>query len=271
VHCVHLVGTDVLGDATGLAGLNIRVANRVKQTGLTVVDVTHDGDDRRTSLELILVILVEVGRDVETEAFEQLALFVFWRNDLDLVAELLAQNLEGIFVERSGCGCHLTEVEQNGDQLTCIGVNLVGKVLNARTATQTDDGRAVSAWHNCATQRRSLSLLVLFAFRTLRLASLARTASTALTEGTCGTAADAATATTGWAATWAVEATGACASARSATAEAWASAAGTGRTWAKAWARCAAGTSRTTWTTWATCAAGTSRTTWTTRATHALR
>ena len=43
-----LVGTDVLGDATGLLGDDVGVADRVEQLGLAVVDVTHDGDDRRT-------------------------------------------------------------------------------------------------------------------------------------------------------------------------------------------------------------------------------
>jgi hypothetical protein len=42
-----LVGTDVLGDATGLARHDVGRADRVEQQGLAVVDVTHDGDDRR--------------------------------------------------------------------------------------------------------------------------------------------------------------------------------------------------------------------------------
>ncbi len=44
----HLVRTDVLRDAAGLAGDDVRAAERVEQLGLTVVDVTHDGHDRRT-------------------------------------------------------------------------------------------------------------------------------------------------------------------------------------------------------------------------------
>ena len=46
---VHLVGTNVLGDATGFAGSDVGFANLVQQRGLAVVDVTHDSDDRRTS------------------------------------------------------------------------------------------------------------------------------------------------------------------------------------------------------------------------------
>jgi hypothetical protein len=43
-----LVGTDVLGDATSLVRHDVGVADGVEELGLSVVDVTHDGDDRRT-------------------------------------------------------------------------------------------------------------------------------------------------------------------------------------------------------------------------------
>jgi hypothetical protein len=42
-------------------------------------------------------------------------------------------------------------VEQDGDQLTSIGINLVGKVLDARTTAQTNNRVAVAAWNNCST------------------------------------------------------------------------------------------------------------------------
>ncbi len=66
---VYLVGTDVLGDSTGFASDDVGVANGVEQTGLTVVDVTHNGDDRRASFEFVFFVFL-VCRDVETEAFE---------------------------------------------------------------------------------------------------------------------------------------------------------------------------------------------------------
>ena len=37
---------------------DVGLAERVEQLGLAVVDVTHDGDDRRTGLEIVLVALV---------------------------------------------------------------------------------------------------------------------------------------------------------------------------------------------------------------------
>ena len=88
---VHLVGADVLGDATGLLGDDVGVAQRVEELGLSVVDVTHDGDDRRTGLEVVLVALV--GAELEVEGLEQLAVLVLGRDDLDDVVELLAEQL----------------------------------------------------------------------------------------------------------------------------------------------------------------------------------
>ena len=43
-----LIGADVLRDAAGLARLDIGVADRVEKRGLAVIDMAHDGDDRRS-------------------------------------------------------------------------------------------------------------------------------------------------------------------------------------------------------------------------------
>ena len=48
----HLIGADVLGDAAGFAATRHSVVRmRVEQRGLAVVDVAHDGDDRRPRLQ----------------------------------------------------------------------------------------------------------------------------------------------------------------------------------------------------------------------------
>ena len=51
VPCVRLdlVGADVLRDAAGLAAGDVRLADLVEQARLAVVDVAHDGDDRRAA------------------------------------------------------------------------------------------------------------------------------------------------------------------------------------------------------------------------------
>ena len=45
---LHFVSADVLGDATRFSRDHVRLADVVEQGGLTVVDVTHHGDDRAT-------------------------------------------------------------------------------------------------------------------------------------------------------------------------------------------------------------------------------
>ena len=46
-----LIGTDVLGDATGFAGGDLGLAEEVEDRGFAVVHVAHDGDDGRAVLE----------------------------------------------------------------------------------------------------------------------------------------------------------------------------------------------------------------------------
>ena len=49
----HLIGADMLGDAAGLVRRDIGLAHRVEQRGLAVVDMAHDGDDRRARLQML--------------------------------------------------------------------------------------------------------------------------------------------------------------------------------------------------------------------------
>ena len=54
-----------------LAGSDTGVADGVEQARLAVVDVTHDGDDRRTRLQ-ILVLLQLLAVKVDVELLQQL-------------------------------------------------------------------------------------------------------------------------------------------------------------------------------------------------------
>jgi len=45
VHAMHLVSTDVLRDAARFASNNFGLANSVKHASLTVIDVSHDGNN----------------------------------------------------------------------------------------------------------------------------------------------------------------------------------------------------------------------------------
>ena len=201
---VDLVGTDVLGDATGLLVDDVGVAQRVEELGLSVVDVTHDGDDRRPDDQVGLVALV--GAELEVERLEQLAVLVLGGDDLDDVVELLAEQLERLVVDRLGRGHHLAEREQHLHQRSGVDADLLGEV-GQRGATRQTDGLAVALADAHATDRRGLHGLELLTTRTLRLATTTRRA-TGATEGTLGLATLAGTTATGATATGRAEATG---------------------------------------------------------------
>ena len=73
------VSADVLRDAAGLTGRDVRAADTVEQAGLAVVDVAHDHHDRGARDEFVLAVLAVVDQAL------------FDRHDdlvLDLAAEL---------------------------------------------------------------------------------------------------------------------------------------------------------------------------------------
>ncbi|MDQ1122771.1 hypothetical protein QE412_001344 [Microbacterium trichothecenolyticum] len=251
-----LVGTDVLRDAAGFARDHVGLADGVEESRLTVVDVAHDGDHGRTDLEVVLALGLQLGVEVETEALEELFVFVLGRDHLDLVAELGTEHLEGGLVERLGRRGHLAQVEQDGHEraglhgVAAQGLELVGEVGDGGTATQANDLAVTLRDVDAADDRRRPHLEFL-PLRPTRLTLLRLAA--ALAEGTRGTTAGttAATAT-------ATGTTGETAAARSTgcaagTLEAATGAAGTTGTAGTLLER-SAGTTATTGT---TCAAGT--------------
>ncbi|CAB4876852.1 unannotated protein [freshwater metagenome] len=214
----HLVGTDGLGDSAGFARGNIGATNRIEKSGLTVVDVSHNSDNRRANNEVVLVFLCI---KVDVKRVEDFLVFVLGAHDLDLVTKFGTENLEGSGVERLGRRRHLAELEQNRDEITGGNrearhrLDLVGEVVDRRPLTKANNGRAVSTRDLDATEARGLAHFKLLALGALGLARLGLTATT--TERTRGVAS--ATATAG--------------------ATAWTTRATTGAT------RCCTGTSRT--------------------------
>ena len=95
-----------------------------------MVDVTHDGDDRRTDDQVVLVALVVT--ELEVERLEQLAVLVLGGDDLDDVVELLAEQLERLVVDRLGRGDHLAEGEQHLHERGRVDVDLLGEVGQRR-------------------------------------------------------------------------------------------------------------------------------------------
>ncbi len=123
----HLVGADALRDAAGLACDDVRLADRVEQSGLAVVHVAHHGHDRRTRLE-VLVLLQFLGLEVDVELLEQLLVFLFRGHDLDIPADFVAQDLERRLIKRLRGRGHLAQVEQHGHEGRRIDVDLLGEV-----------------------------------------------------------------------------------------------------------------------------------------------
>ena len=172
-----LVGADVLGDATVFGVDDVRVADRVEQLGLTVVDVTHDGNDRRTGLHILGVVEL-FGLEVDVEGLEQLTVLVLGGDDLDVVAELRAQRLEGVLVEGLRGGRHLAQGEEDRHKRCGIDVNLLGEVSKGCALTDADL-RAVTARDRDTADDGCVLLLVLLALRALRLTSALRAATSA--------------------------------------------------------------------------------------------
>ena len=75
---VDVIGADVLRDAAGFALGDLRFADGVEQRRLAVIDVAHDGDDRRARLHVLGTRLLAFGRDE----------LLFEAPHLDLGAEL---------------------------------------------------------------------------------------------------------------------------------------------------------------------------------------
>ena len=86
---LNLIGADVLRDAAGLTRHDVGLAQCVKQRCLAVVDVTHDGDDGRTRLEVVVVIVHAFEADLD----------VGFRHAFNGVAELLDDQLRRVGIE----------------------------------------------------------------------------------------------------------------------------------------------------------------------------
>ena len=104
---LDLVRADVLRDAAGLGLDDRRLADRVEQARLAVVDVAHDRDDRRAQDEIRLGVLEDLG------------LLVLLGDVLDrhLALQLGGDQLDFLVGERLRRRPHLAEVHQDLDQL----------------------------------------------------------------------------------------------------------------------------------------------------------
>ena len=134
----NLVGTNGLRDAAGLAGRDVRLADRVEQRRLAVVDMPHDGDDRRTRH---LLALERLRLD---DGFLFLRLQVrLERDHVRLVAELNGDGLREFRIESHVHGDHDTTHHEDADDVLGLHVHLLGQFLDRDSFGQPEE-RAVA-------------------------------------------------------------------------------------------------------------------------------
>ena len=126
----HLVGTDVLGDAAGLAGRHPGLADGIEQAGLAVVDVAHHRHHRRAADQVGQVALLDhlhglLGR----------GLHVVLEHGH---AELLGHRLDRGEIEGLGDGGDDPLEEEGFDDLGALHPEPVGQLLHREVALRHD-------------------------------------------------------------------------------------------------------------------------------------
>ena len=162
----HLIGADMLRDASGLAGHHVGLANGIEQRGLAVVDVAHDGDDRRPRL----LVLVDIGGS--GEAFLDVGL----RHALGRVAELAHDQLGRVGVDHVVDLVHRALVHQEPDDVDGALGHAVGEFLDG------DDLRNDDFAHDLVARLLNAGLLELLAL-TLAAQRCQRALALRLVEG----------------------------------------------------------------------------------------
>ena len=116
----HLIGADMLGDAAGLAGCDFGRTDGVEQRRLAVVDMAHDGHDRRAGQQACRIV-----RRVEHALFD-----VGFGHAPHGVAKLFGDQLRGIGVDRIGDLHHVTLLHQDADHVDAAFGHAVGQFLD---------------------------------------------------------------------------------------------------------------------------------------------
>ncbi len=130
-----LVGTDVLGDTTGLARRDVRLTDFVQQQGLAVVDVAHHGNDRRTRRhgdDFVVILFVE-------ELGEKLGLFLLTGIDeMDFSADFGGVELDHVVRETLHGGDDLPLEKQETNDVRGTAIELRSHVLGRGTSLDDD-------------------------------------------------------------------------------------------------------------------------------------
>ena len=177
-----LVGADVLGDATGLAGDHVGLADVVEELGLAVVDVAHDRDDRAAGAGCRRPRRRRRRRMteqlVDAEALLELDLLLLAGIDeADLGAELGGEQLDHVVGERLGGRDHLALLHEEADDVGRGAVQLGADVL--RGGGPLDDDLALGDRRVVRREAGGLDGLQLVAVATTTTTAALRWAATA--------------------------------------------------------------------------------------------
>ena len=125
---VHDGCTDVLGDAARFTCGNASMADSVEQRGLAVIDVTHDGNDRRTRLQVFLGVVVDDG------------VLLLGRDHTNLAAHVVGDELDEVIGHGLGERQHLTEHKQALDDVVGLHAEQLGELGDVGTLGNLHDG-----------------------------------------------------------------------------------------------------------------------------------
>ena len=109
---LHVVSTDVLGNTASLTGNNIGVSDMVKQRSLTMVNVSHHGNDRSTRNQIVLVIL-----------FLGDGILHLGRNVFGSKAKLVGYNIDSLSIQTLVDTYHDTDAHTSTDYLVDANVH----------------------------------------------------------------------------------------------------------------------------------------------------
>ena len=115
-----LVSADVLGDAAGFACRDVRRADGIEQRRLAVVDMAHDGNDRRARR----------GRFRLVHFVEQALFHVGFRDAAHAVAHFFGDQLRGVGVDGVVDLQHLALLHQQADHIDRAFRHAVGEIGN---------------------------------------------------------------------------------------------------------------------------------------------
>ena len=115
-----LISTDMLGNATGFTAHHIGFAQGIEQGGFAVIDMAHDGDNRRTADEIVILI----------NGVEQAFFNIRFRHTLHGMTKLFRHKLCGIGIDHIGDLDHLALLHQEADHVDGPFSHTISQFLN---------------------------------------------------------------------------------------------------------------------------------------------